>query len=161
MKEQLGISASKEELLGYFTQPSYEEARLAWKELMGKWNQEKVPEVAKNGTIPWPDILGSLFEHPERIQTTEECCSLCHHKLLIHDFRSPSWTWTSLCGRGGMLVNILLITQAVSSSSTPRRFRQKTVSISPWAETGIHLLPFRIFLTRKVPQPISWVSTMA
>lgn len=30
MKEQLGISASKEELLGYFTQPSYEEARLAW-----------------------------------------------------------------------------------------------------------------------------------
>ena len=63
----------------------------------------EVPEVAKNGTIPWPDILGSLFEHPERIQTTEECCSLCHHKLLIHDFRSPSWTWTSLCGRGGML----------------------------------------------------------
>lgn len=103
MKEQLGISASKEELLAYFTQPSYEGAKLAWKELMGKWNQEKVPEVAKNGTIPWPDILGSLFEHPERIQTTEECCSLCHHKLLIHDFRSPSWTWTSLCGRGGML----------------------------------------------------------
>ena len=67
MKEQLGISASKEELLGYFTQPSYEEARLAWKELMVKWNQEKVPEVAKNGPIPWPDILGSLFEHPERM----------------------------------------------------------------------------------------------
>ena len=50
MKEQLGISASNEELLGYFTQPSYEEARLAWKELMVKWNQEKDPEVAKDIT---------------------------------------------------------------------------------------------------------------
>lgn len=46
MKEQLGISASKEEVLAYFTQPSYEEAKMAWKELLGEWNQEKVPEEA-------------------------------------------------------------------------------------------------------------------
>ena len=56
---------------------------------------------------------------------------------------------------------IALITPAVSSSSTPRRFRQKTVSISPWAETGTHPLPFRIFLTQKVPEPISSASIMA
>ena len=28
------------------------------------------------------------------------------------------------------------------------------------AETGTHLLPFMIFLTRKVPEQIFWVSTM-
>lgn len=103
MKEQLGISASQEEILAYFTQPSRKEAVMAWKGLTQKWNLEQVPEEAKNGKFPWPDILGSLYEHPERIQTTEECCSLCHHKLLTHDFRSPAWTWASLCGRGGML----------------------------------------------------------
>ena len=59
----------------------------------------------------------------------------------------PSWSRQRL--------NIPLITQAVSSSSTPRRFQQKTVSTSPWAETGIHLLPSRTFLTQKVPEPIS------
>lgn len=103
MKEQLGISASKEEVLAYFTQPSYEEAKMAWKKLLGEWNQEKMPEEAKKGTIPWPDVLGSLYKHPEKIQTSEEYCSLCHHKLLIHDFGSPVWTWASLCGRVGML----------------------------------------------------------
>lgn len=103
IREQLGISASQEEILAYFSQPSRNEAVKAWKEFSAKWNQEQVPEEARNGRIPWPDILGSLYEHPEDIQTTDECCSLCHHKLLLHDFRSPAWTWASLCGRGGRL----------------------------------------------------------
>lgn len=103
MKEQLGISASQEEILAYFTQPSRNEAVIAWKKISEKWNLEKVPEEAKKGKFPWPDILGSLYEHPENIQASEECCSQCQQKLLIHDFRSPAWTWASLCGRGGML----------------------------------------------------------
>lgn len=66
-----------------------------------------IPDTTAAREFPWDDVLACFDKQlqSEKFRNHQKCpkCGLDSDKLIWIEFRSPDWTWKSLCGSQGPL----------------------------------------------------------
>lgn len=69
--------------------------------------KEHIPEFGKKEEaykiFPWEDVVSSIEDNLDDIDTDKECCAFCGRNIVSLYFSSPEWTWESMLGCAGYM----------------------------------------------------------
>lgn len=103
LKERLYVTCSQEEIMEYYKHMNYNQVVFWWKNLEEANRIEKAPAISRKVYFPWIDVIASMYLMPEKVIVTEKKCPSCGGRVISLYFKSPSWTWTDMCGRAGRM----------------------------------------------------------